>query len=70
MSTVNLRDLRRRAADQGYTIWKVRSSTRESFEFGPYALITEDSQKLELHGVDIEDLAAFLYSDSLLGEAG
>jgi hypothetical protein len=70
MSTVNLRDLRRRAAEQGYSIWKVRSSTRDSFEFGPYALITDDHEKLELHGVGIEDLAAFLDSDPPLGKAG
>jgi hypothetical protein len=70
MSTVNLRYLRTRAAEQGYSIWKVRSSTRDSFEFGPYALICDDDENLALHGVGIEDLATFLGEEAALGEAG
>ena len=60
----------REAAEQGYSIWKVRSSTREFWEFGPYALITDDINRLELHGVGIEELAAFLDREAVLGEAG
>ena len=52
MSTVKMSALRRRAAEQGYSIWKVRSSTREFWEFGPYALITDD-------GIQPDDVAGF-----------
>ena len=70
MSTVKLSSLRRRAAEQGYSIWKVHSSTRDFWEFGPYALITDDNNSIGLHGVCIEELAAFLDHEAELGETG
>ena len=70
MSTVKMSNLRRRAAEQGYSIWKVHSSTREFWEFGPYALITDDTNRIGLHGVSIEELAAFLEHEGELDETG
>lgn len=70
MSTVKMSNLRRQAAEQGYSIWKVHSSTREFWEFGPYALITDDDDRIGLHGVGIEELAAFLEREPELGETG
>ena len=70
MTMVKLSNLRRRAAEQGYSIWKVHSSTREFWEFGPYALITDDNNSIGLHGVGIEELAAFLDSESEFDKTG
>lgn len=68
MSTVKMSNLRRRAAEQGYSIWKVHSSTCEYWRYGPYALITDDDNSIGLHGVGIEELAAFLDREPELGE--
>jgi hypothetical protein len=68
MSTVKLSDLRRQASERGYSIWKVHPSTREFWEFGPYALITDDDNSIGLHGVGIEELTAFLDNETELGE--
>ncbi len=70
MSTVKLSNLRRQASEQGYSIWKVHSTTREFWEFGPYALITEDDSSIGLHGVGLEELAAFLDSEAELDQTG
>ena len=70
MTTVKLGNLRRQAAEQGYSIWKVHSSTREFWEFGPYALITDDDNSIGLHGVGIEELAAYLDNEAEFDKTG
>ena len=70
MATITIRTLRRRAAEQGYSIWKVHSSTREYWEFGPYALISDDNNSIDLHGVGIDELVQFLDGRTELRETG
>ena len=56
--TPSLSTLRRRAARQGYRIWKVRRGTPLSWEYGPYTLI--NNNMVALRGVGLEELSAFL----------
>ena len=60
LSTPSLSTLRRRAAAQGYRIWKVREGTDLSWEYGPYTLSIRASYAVELRGVGLDELALFL----------
>jgi hypothetical protein len=56
----SLTTLRRHAAAQGYRIWKVRKDSVSYWEYGPYTLIFVGINAVELRGVGVEELAAFL----------
>ena len=70
MATVSLRTLRRRAAAQGYRIWKVRKESALYWDYGPYTLTIVDSYAVELRGASLEELADFLEKPAELQETG
>ena len=55
MSTPSLSTLRRRAARQGYRIWKVRRGSDLHWDYGPYTLI--NNNMVALRGVGMEGLS-------------
>ena len=60
MPTLSLTTMRRHAAAQGFRIWKVRKNSLSYWEYGPYTLIYVGMNAVELRGVGVEELAAFL----------
>ena len=70
MAPVSLKTLRRRAAAQGYRIWKVREGSALYWEYGPYTLTVVDSYAVKLRGASLEELAAYLEKPAELQETG
>jgi hypothetical protein len=60
MSTPSLSTLRRRAAAQGYRLWKVPNRSSLDWEYGPYTLTIVVSNEVALSGVGLPELADFL----------
>ena len=58
--TLSLTTMRRHAAAQGFRIWKVRKNAVSYWEYGPYTLTYVGMNAVELRGVGVEELAAFL----------
>jgi len=67
--TLSLTTMRRHAAAQGFRIWKVRKNSVSYWEYGPYTLIYVGINAVELRGVGVEELAAYLKRPVLLEQA-
>jgi len=67
--TLSLTTMRRHAAARGFRIWKVRENSVSYWEYGPYTLIYVGMNAVELRGVEVEELAAFLERPAQLEQA-
>ena len=69
MSIITLSTLRRRAVARGYHIWKVPERSLLYLDYGPYTLSVTASYAVQLRGVGMDELAAFLQEPARLSES-
>ena len=67
--TAYLRRLRRRAAHHGWRVHKVSERSQLRREYGPYMLSHRETGHAGPHGLELDEVDAFLESEAMRGHA-
>lgn len=59
-SVISERQVRREAARQGYSVWKVRDGSRWFCEYGPFSLLEVQTNGMVQCGCTLEEIHQFL----------